>query len=296
MNILGVPYHVHASADGGELYVTRHGLPLKDRLASLAWFDPARRAAQWKPLAGATGSVHRVTLDPDAAGGPLHMVVKFCRFGQEVFIGAQASFLKEVPQEVIQGARFNGPFEEFSRVMTLRAAARTRGQVRMHTKRPLAIYCPPRRYPAWKLGRASAELQRCTDFMHRHLRDDDAAPPLHHDRDYLLIYSWIKGESAQSMHLRGAMDEQALRGLSHLTAADMMRCGFRCLDHKPAHIILRPRTPGGAAVWGGAPAYALVDFELLVDHESASNPPAAAPAATPASAPAIVQPDPALCR
>jgi hypothetical protein len=44
---------------------------------------------------------------------------------------------------------------------------------------------------------------------------------------------------------------------------DLDECGFRMLDMKPSHIIVRVKPDGSLLCRGGRPVYALVDFELL---------------------------------
>jgi hypothetical protein len=48
-------------------------------------------------------------------------------------------------------------------------------------------------------------------------------------------------------------------------AKDLASLGFAVLDHKPRHVILRPRRAGpGLLRRAGRPVYALIDYELLV--------------------------------
>jgi hypothetical protein len=43
----------------------------------------------------------------------------------------------------------------------------------------------------------------------------------------------------------------------------MARLGYRVLDNKPRHVIVRPRPDGTLATRHGRTLYAVVDFELL---------------------------------
>jgi hypothetical protein len=43
----------------------------------------------------------------------------------------------------------------------------------------------------------------------------------------------------------------------------MARLGYRVLDNKPRHVIVRPRADGTLATRHGRTLYAVVDFELL---------------------------------
>ena len=266
MRVMGVDYLPVAPSAGGQMWVTAHGRPLLEELSSLAWFDPVERRSRWSKLSGATGAVHRVELRGGERRG-LSVVVKFCRFGQEVALGARSSFLEDVPAEVIDAARFNGPFEEFAAVEGLRSEARRLGLPRLHTKRPLAIYCPPQTFATWELGRSTGELHRCAAAMAAVPGD---AVELHADRDYVLVYSWVRGTDAHALSERGRLGDDLVRTLTRQAADDMERCGYRCLDHKPRHVIVRPRRVAGDGLVarGGLPAYALVDFELLVHSPS----------------------------
>jgi hypothetical protein len=128
------------------------------------------------------------------------------------------------------------------------------------TKRPLAIYSPPTRLELWQTGRNQGRIAKKQARL----------PEFKLDilRTYLLVYGWIKGVDAQD-----AADQTSLGGLSrdHFLAdamaeveGDLEQAGFRVLDMKPAHIIVRfdaegklRRHPDGRLV------YALVDYELL---------------------------------
>jgi hypothetical protein len=62
-----------------------------------------------------------------------------------------------------------------------------------------------------------------------------------------------------------------LKKLTERVRRDLEDCGYTVVDHKPAHIIVRPRKDGTLLRKGdGSYAYALVDFELLIrtaDHQ-----------------------------
>jgi hypothetical protein len=52
----------------------------------------------------------------------------------------------------------------------------------------------------------------------------------------------------------------------------MARLGYRVLDNKPRHVIVRPRPDGALATRHGQTLYALVDFELLQRIEDEDEP------------------------
>ena len=87
-------------------------------------------------------------------------------------------------------------------------------------------------------------------------------------RHYVLIYQWVKGESADAA-LKvavpgGERRAEELKRLTLKAKADLERNGFLVVDHKPAHLILRWRRDETLLRNGaGDYAYALIDFELL---------------------------------
>ncbi|MEI8195782.1 MAG: hypothetical protein WCI73_07735, partial [Phycisphaerae bacterium] len=83
-------------------------------------------------------------------------------------------------------------------------------------------------------------------------------------RDYILIYNWIDGWNAQECLERGLLDEQEFHTLVPRAMAELEAKGFRMLDIKPLHLILRRSPRSGRLVRRyGQLAYALIDYELL---------------------------------
>jgi hypothetical protein len=251
LDVLGVPYEWRTLADGSELFLTDWGRPLAAHLQPENWF-----AADWflshrQRLLG-TSTICRVATRP-VGEKSIFLVVRYNRFGTRVPLDTDV--LCAYPE-----ADFNSPFEEVAQVLALRAARPAPGGRRIITKRPLGIYSPPQRLAPWQLGRTEYKIAA---VLRRH-----AGAPLDPSRQYLLLYGWIDGQDAEQWADRmGWPDAERLRFFKELTtlASEELRlCGFRMLDIKPAHCILRGRSDGQALRdRAGRLVYALVDYELL---------------------------------
>jgi hypothetical protein len=157
-------------------------------------------------------------------------------------------------------AEFNSPFEDVAEVMALRAARFGPQRRRIPTKRPLAIYSPPDRLALWQTGR----------HAYRIAAKQSRLPEIALDiaRPYLLVYGWIRGVDAQDAADQFALNSQSrtsfLAGTMDEVVRELAQAGFRVLDMKPAHIIVR-FTPDGQLRRrkDGRLVYALVDYELL---------------------------------
>jgi hypothetical protein len=248
MRLLGVDYVHVPTSNGGDLYLTRYGLPFVDHLQWENWRDDRWFKENRERLNG-TSVVYRIPTKVvnDRA---IELVVKYCRVGEDVPLDTRA--FEEFTQ-----AEFNSPYEEFALVMELRAR---RAGVRIRTHHPLAIYVPPERLELWQTGRKVHRIERkkakCRDVELDILRG------------YVLIYQWIKGESADvALELTLGDPVRRAEEMMRLTLkakAELQRNGFQVVDHKPAHVILRCRQDGSLLRdRTGDYAYALIDFELL---------------------------------
>ncbi len=159
-------------------------------------------------------------------------------------------------------AEFNSPYEEFSLVTEMR---NRRTGPRVLTHRPLGIYVPAERLELWQTGRDES----CIARKKARYRDVE----LDIFRQYVLIYQWIKGISADQAFFEtpDAERRRIIEQLTERVRRDIEKRGYMVSDHKPAHIILRPRKNGTMLRdRNGDYAYALVDFELLArtpDHQ-----------------------------
>jgi len=260
ISLLGVDYLHITTSDGGELYITKFGLPFWELLQpenwhSKNWFEKNRERLQ------GTSTVYRVptkTLN----GRNLKLVVKWSRVG------------KEVPLDTLTinkfiNAEFNSPFEEFAVVMELRKGAYGAVGYRIRTQRPLAIYVPPERLQLWQTGRSAEKIAAKIA----------RAPGVELDilRQYVLLYQWIDGinlvEAAQAL---GYSEETSLQFLSSITSLanhELEHKGYRVVDMKPEHIIVRLlKNKSLLRDRHKQVAYAIVDYELLertAEHEQA---------------------------
>ena len=248
MRLLGVDYVHLPTRNGGDLYLTRFGLPFLEHLQLENWRDDVWFEKKRERLLG-TSVVYRVPTRP-VNGRSIDLVVKYCRVGEDVP-------LDTLTFEKFSHAEFNSPYEEFSLVMELREQ-QAAGRVLTH--RPLAIYMPPERLELWQTGRSTHRIE------HKKAKFRDVELDIF--RHYVLIYQWVKGESADAALGRAIPNpERRVQEMKRLTLkakAELERSGFLVVDHKPAHLILRWRRDGTLLKKrGGDYGYALIDFELL---------------------------------
>ncbi|HLP01649.1 MAG TPA: hypothetical protein VK163_06460 [Opitutaceae bacterium] len=262
----GVDYLAVRGMQGGDLYVTREGWAVAESLLPAVWYDDQRFRTLGRALPGATGSVYRVPA-PHPVRRDMGLVVKFCRFGQDVgltVLGDAAGF--PWPAALLGDAQFLGPFEEFAAIARLRARVVAGHGPVVRTKRPLAIYSPATRHPLWELGRADHLYARQAGTLAADQRGQPEQPPVAYDpeRLYVLIYQWVEGIDAEEAARVGVLGNDAMIALSHASACDVAAHGFAVLDHKPRHIIVRPARAGGLLSRRGRTVYAIIDYELLV--------------------------------
>jgi hypothetical protein len=259
--IYGMRYAVFEGEKFGQLLVTRHGWGMLKALRPENWYDGGAFWRKGEKLGQSTGTVYRYK---SPVAGTKDLVIKVSRFAQDVPFYAGASFLKKIPERVMAGMRFNNPFEEFGRLARLRSSRRG---PRILTKRPLAIYSPPEHSPLWQHGRdegAAAFEQQAVAATQLGGHTKVLLDP---HRSYFSIFGWIAGADASLYYQAGQLSAPEMERLTEESAADLMANGMIVLDHKPAHIIIRQRKNGRDWVrrHDGHIAYALVDFELLVD-------------------------------
>ena len=251
LSLLGVDYLRLKTADGGDLYLTRFGIPFREQLDPDNWYAPDWFAARRTRLPG-TSVIYHVPTKP-VHGASLGLVVRFSRVGEHVPLDTLT--LGQYPH-----AEFNSPFEEFGLVMALRASPPGPSRPRLLTKKPLAIFVPAQRLQLWQTGRSESTIAA---KLARH-------PEVELDilRQYILLYGWIDGQdamqTADALGLPGDSREAFLADTTRRAIGDLAQHGFRMLDIKPQHILLRFR-PDGSLLRrrDGQPAYALLDYELL---------------------------------
>jgi hypothetical protein len=169
---------------------------------------------------------------------------------------------------------FNDPFQEFGLLEELRNSRFGPSGLRIRTKRPLAIYSPPKRLEPWQLGRTEDRFQRHCRKLARDqatLENGSKAVEISIHRQYLYLFRWLHGVDAQNLLKAGALSRQEAAALVLNVIEDIAAKGFRVLDTKPGHVILRQRPDGRLLRRGGRLVYALVDFELLQRTEEYSS-------------------------
>ena len=260
VDLLGVSYVHSKTADGGDLYLTRFGVPFWDHLLPENWYAREWFKANRERLVG-TSAVYKVPTRR-IKGRSLDLVVKWSRVGEAVPLDTMTI-------NKFMNAEFNSPFEEFSLLTELRAGQGGPPDIHLRTQKPLAIYVPSERLQLWQTGRSES---RIAAKLARH-------PGVELDilRQYVLLYGWIKGADLEEVAtLWGMKDEeraQFLAGAMSLAIHELELKGYRVADMKPAHVIVR-LGPDGSLVreTNGEMVYAVVDYELLErtpDHEAA---------------------------
>ncbi len=249
VKILGIYYLHTRQDDGGDLYVTRFGLPYLEHLKLSNWHEEGWFKVHREKLKG-TSTVYKVP-SKVVNGRSINLVVKWCRVGTEVPLDTM-TFNR------FSDAEFNSPFEEFSLLMEMRERARG---PRILTHKPLGIYVPPEQLKLWQTGRSKSRIDR-KKSKHRDVELDIL-------RQYILIYEWIKGESADFALDNIISDpetrKEEIYRLTTRARRDMEQKGFHVIDHKPAHVILRQKRDRTILKRrNGDVPYALVDFELLI--------------------------------
>jgi len=259
-----VPYAQVDDSTGGRLWITRHGWSLLAHLDPSEWFLDDAYHKRGAHLSGGSGSVYRVPTRGKVPRG-LDLVVKFSRMAQDVPLHVSSQFPHDVPRHVIDSASFNDPFQEFGFVTELRSSEFDPASPRVLTKRPLAIYAPGQVYAPWQLGRTESRFQRHQYLLAQDQRSVDGEPPVDmlFDRRYVYLYHWVSGIDAETLHRDGTLSSSDTAKLVNRVIVDLAARGFRMLDVKPAHIILRTRPDGTLLRRRGELAYVLVDFELL---------------------------------
>jgi hypothetical protein len=261
ISLLGVDYIHLKTADGGDLYLTRFGLPFWKSLLPENWYAREWFEAKRQRLEG-TSVVYKVPTRPVDGNRVLNLVVKWSRVGEMV------PFDTLTVNKFIQ-AEFNSPFEEFSLLMELRRGEAGPAAIRIRTQRPLAIYVPSERLQLWQTGRSEDKI-RAKVTRHPGVEIDIL-------RQYVVLFGWIKGldavETAEKFGFEGDVQAEFLARVTSLVTHELWQKGYRVVDMKPAHIILRPQPDRLLSRdHNDQFAYALVDYELLErtpEHERA---------------------------
>ena len=251
LSVMGVKYLRMKTEDGGDLYLTQFGLPFWQNLLPENWYARGWFEANRERLEG-TSTIYKVPTRR-INGRTLNLVVKWSRVGESVP-------LDTLTINRFIHAEFNSPFEEFSLLMELRKGELGPPGIRIHTQQPLAIYVPGERLQLWETGRSESTL-RAKLMRHSEVEIDIL-------RQYVVLYGWIKGYNVVEMAARLLFPERAraefLAAATSLTTHELLLKGYRVIDMKPAHVIVRHgRDKPLLRDRHGQFAYALVDYELL---------------------------------
>jgi len=260
----GAPYIKVPQSDDGELYITRHGWPAAEKILPENWFTNGRFHREGERLVGGTGLVYHLRISEP--GEPrVELVVKICRFAEFVPLFMSEYLPSGLSKEMADNARFNGPFEEFGLIEDLRRGSFGPPNLRILTKRPFAIYSPPEHFPLWQLGRSRsrfAPYEKNLNADQEHVHAEEHVH-LDIDRRYILLFGWVPGINAEDALEQGLLPEFEVNGLSERVNDELASKGYRILDNKPKHFILRRRPDGQWLRRHGKLVYVQVDFELL---------------------------------
>ncbi len=247
VKVLGVDYVHLRTRDGGDLYVTQHGLPHLTTLSPESWYYNQELHSLWERLNG-SGTLYRVRTK-NAKKGKIDIVVKWSRVGQD-FPGRDPDVFNESDL-----SEFNSPFEEVSLLMEMRNSRfESPGHVRTH--KPLAIYVPAERVNPDMIGRRTYKIEL-------KMRSLDVEIDLY--RNYVLIYEWVKGIDAAQASRELGLSSEYIKDLTLKVDGDLSAKGFRDHDRKPNHIIVRPKDSTSLVPCKKSqdPLYAYIDFEML---------------------------------
>jgi hypothetical protein len=261
----GVRYAELPDVSGGSLWVNRHGWNHLEQLDPARWFFEKQYSRRGKWLSEGSGAVYRVSSCSDRSV-PIDLVVKFSRMAQDLHVDVSSTFPGDIPRHVVDEASFNDPFQEFGLVEELRTSPFGPSDLKILTKRPLAIYSPARRFDTWQLGRSQDRFRGHCLRLERDQENKYAGfdkVDLAMERQYIMVFHWIRGVDAQELGRHGILDARESTRLVRRVIEELAAKGFRVLDTKPNHIILRRRRDGRLLSRRGKLEYALVDFELL---------------------------------
>lgn len=261
VKVYGVRYVYLRDPVGNEFYVTRLGWKVLDNLRPSNWYNDRRYVKEGERLFEGSGHVYRMPTY-NSHGNRQDLVVKFSRFAETVPLHVAKTFPDKMPADIGE-AEFNDPFQEFGLLMDLRNGHFGDPNLRIRTKHPVAIFSPATKLAPWKLGREKARFDRYRNGMAKNLDPKYSKIDLNFDRQYLYLFAWVKGRNAANYMEDGLLTQEEVRALTQRSEDELKEKGFKVLDNKPSHIIMREDGKGGLIKRNGKYEYALVDFELL---------------------------------
>jgi hypothetical protein len=261
VKVYGVRYAFVKDSDENEFYITRLGWRLLENLRVENWYEGKLYAKKGERLVEGSGTVYRVPIE-DSRGIESDMVVKFSRFAEAVPLHIAKTFPDKMPEDV-GNAEFNDPFQEFGLLVDLRNGKYGPSDLRIKTKHPVAIFSPAQKQPAWKLGREKGRFDQYRIRMEKNIDPKYSRMDLELERQYIYMFAWVKGWNAANYMEWGKLTQEETRALTLRVEEELRLKGFKVLDNKPSHIILRENRHGELISRHGKLEYALVDFELL---------------------------------
>lgn len=254
--------YVHVkTSDGGDMWLTHWGLPWREHLDPERWYANGAYVTEGTRLPNSTGHVYKLAVTLGTR--KLSFVVKLSRVGQRVSSGG---LLTEDDGE--QRTSFASPFEEIGQLMRLRSSDAPRRY--LFSKRPLAVFSPEARVPAWMMDRVPHEFslaaRRLAADAARNAEQDVVR--VEGDRDYFTLFGWIHGYNLKELVQTGQMSLEESRKIDDEVRMRMRSAGFAVADHKPDHIIVRLDAAGAPMRRHGKLVAALADFELLEELRS----------------------------
>ncbi|TWT79340.1 hypothetical protein CA13_07390 [Planctomycetes bacterium CA13] len=271
VKVYGVRYVFVVDDDGNEFYVTRLGWRLLENLQPENWYSAKAYSKRGERLVEGSGVVYRVPTE-NKDGVKQDLVVKFSRFAEEVPLQVAKTFPDKMPAEVVAGAMFNDPFQEFGLLVDLRNGHFGRKELQVRTKHPICIFSPARKCAPWRLGRERGRFDRYRTGMAANLDSNYSKIDLDFERQYVYLFAWIKGINADVSAQEGLITKEEAGEVTMQAASDLREKGFMVLDNKPSHVILRQRKKNGELLRrNGKLVYGLIDFELLMRTEDYKN-------------------------
>jgi hypothetical protein len=245
VKILGVEY-AQLRLTSGDLYITAEGLPFLNLLyPQNYWLDKKWFRENSRRLSG-TSSVYKIKTKK-IDGRQKDIVLKWNRMGQDIPGADQL--------DVLEGAEFNSPFEEFALVKELKRKLAQTGR-KVATQKPLAIFVSAENFDLNQTGRHEHKMRQKLNQHNEILLDMR--------RLYAVVYEWVKGLDAHQAFNKGVISRETMKGLALDAQQIIEKAGFIVRDNKPDHVIVRPKSDKHLArSRQGETIYALVDFELL---------------------------------
>ncbi len=251
----GTEYTRVTTADGGDLWLTKWGLPYQHQLLPEHWLHDGSCARHGERLGFSTGHVYKISVI--AANRRLDFVAKISRLAQRI---ASHGLHWEANE---QRTCFPSPFEEIGQLIALRESSAPANY--LFTKRPLGILSPGKRVPTWMLDRVPHEFgmiarRHAADAASRGVPQTVYVEP---DREYFTLFAWIEGFNLEQLVAMGRISRSELDVIDRQVRERLTQAGFAVADHKPDHVIVRLDSNGVPRRRNGRIVAALADFELL---------------------------------